>query len=91
MGLSVLRLLLNGTTLIGLLFYPFITSWHIAIIHKPWLGDKIAAIRLILLFALGLLGALYRSPRLRNPGFCVKGNSVRFVPPQWDAITIPIL
>jgi hypothetical protein len=80
----------NGTVFYLLLLEPLVPRGHIATIHNPGLGDIILAIRLRLLLGLRLLRPLDSGTRLRRPGLCVEGYSIGLVPPDGDAVAIPV-
>jgi hypothetical protein len=75
-----------------LLLKPLITGRHFATIHHPWLSNKVPTRhRLLPVRRCSILRPLNRSTRFRHARFSIKSYSLRFIPPNRNAVTIPVL
>lgn len=83
--------LLDLTILCGLLIEPLVARGEFSAIHDPGFGNVVPALGLTLLLTISFLGALDGGTRLRRATFGVKSNPVGLVPPDGNAVSIPVL
>lgn len=82
---------IGGTALTILLLEPLVPGRHLTAVHDPRLCYEVFAVLLALLLAIGFLRPLDGSSGLGVPRLGVKGHSIRFIPPHWNTIAIPVL
>ena len=78
-------------TLVLLFLQPLFPGWHLPAVHHARLCDKVSAVRLGLLLAVGLLRSLNSCTRLGDTSLRVKSNALGLVPPQRNAVAVPVL
>ena len=81
----------NLTRLCGLLLEPLVARGELSTIHNSRFGNIVSSLGVTLLFAVRFLGALNRRTRLRRATLGVKGYAIGLIPPNWYAVSIPVL
>jgi len=81
---------LRVVSLSFLLFQPFVSCGHFAVIHKAMFGNVINPIGFGTFLAVGFLRSLDCRTRLGHTGRGVKRNAARLVPPKGNPVTIPV-
>jgi hypothetical protein len=74
-----------------LFFEPLFPRWHVPTVHDPWFSDKVPTVRLGLLLAIRLLGTLNGGTGLGYSALCIKCHPIGLIPPNGNAVAIPIL